>query len=170
MFGIFRKGQPASPPANGPDDPLCLVFIPALVTILLNVERKTGRPLTEAEVIAIRDKAVCMTMPGFEGGDDGSEARLSRHRCGGCLVGMAASQIGTWAKRRIADRRTTPQCKPISPQPRSNRLSTLTPRTMAMMSETTAAVGQKRKYATTSQFCSSVPASASGRWVHSDKP
>jgi hypothetical protein len=63
MFGMFRKGQPPSPPANDPEDPLCLVFIPALVTILLNVERKTGRPLTEAEVIAIRDKAVCMAMP-----------------------------------------------------------------------------------------------------------
>lgn len=66
MFGMFKKVQPPppSPPATeDPSDPLCLVFIPALVTILLHAEKTIGRPLTEAEVIAIRDKAVCMAMP-----------------------------------------------------------------------------------------------------------
>ncbi|WP_257638183.1 hypothetical protein [Janthinobacterium sp. UMAB-56] len=40
-----------------------MVFIPALVTVLLHAEKTLGRPLTEPEVIAIRDKAVCMAMP-----------------------------------------------------------------------------------------------------------
>ncbi|WP_242560011.1 MULTISPECIES: hypothetical protein [Pandoraea] len=40
-----------------------MVFIPALVTVLLHAEKAQGRPLTEAEVIAIRDTAVCMAMP-----------------------------------------------------------------------------------------------------------
>lgn len=46
-----------------PDDQLVLVAIPPLVTILLHHERKKGGPLTEEEVLAIRDGAVCMTMP-----------------------------------------------------------------------------------------------------------
>ena len=67
MFGMFKKAAPPpAPPADDPADPLCLVFIPALVTILLNVEKTMGRPLTEAEVVAIRDKAVCMAMPASE--------------------------------------------------------------------------------------------------------
>lgn len=57
---MFKK-RPVPPPP--PNDPLCLVFIPALVTVLLRTEKTLGRPLTEAEVIAIRDKAVCMAMP-----------------------------------------------------------------------------------------------------------
>ena len=44
------------------DDPLCLVFIPALVTLLLRIEREKGSPLTEAEVISIRDNAACITL------------------------------------------------------------------------------------------------------------
>lgn len=50
-------------PPSPPEDPLCLVFIPALVTVLRHAEKTVGRPLTEAEAIVIRDKAVCMTMP-----------------------------------------------------------------------------------------------------------
>lgn len=53
----------SQPSSNDSEDPLCLVFIPALVAILLNVEKTKGAPLTEAEVIAVRDKAVCMAMP-----------------------------------------------------------------------------------------------------------
>ena len=66
MFGMFKKGHPPPPPptpAEDPSDPLCLVFIPALVTILVHAEKTIGRPLTEAEVIVIRDKAACMAMP-----------------------------------------------------------------------------------------------------------
>jgi len=62
---MFKKSStpPPLPPKEDPADPLCLVFIPALVAVLLNVEQKKGAPLTEAEVIAIRDNAACMAMP-----------------------------------------------------------------------------------------------------------
>jgi hypothetical protein len=65
MFGMFKQPPPPppAPPKEDPADPLCLVFIPALVAILLNAEQKKGAPLTEAEVIAIRDTAACMAMP-----------------------------------------------------------------------------------------------------------
>jgi len=38
------------------------VFMPALVVLLHNLERKKGSPLTEQEVLDIRDKGVCMMM------------------------------------------------------------------------------------------------------------
>lgn len=44
-------------------DPLCLVFIPALVTLLYKAEREKGSALTEAEVLAIRDSASCIALP-----------------------------------------------------------------------------------------------------------
>ena len=49
--------------SDAKNDPLCLVFIPALVTVLLNKERAKGSPLTEDEVLAIRDKCVAVTVP-----------------------------------------------------------------------------------------------------------
>lgn len=45
------------------DEPLALVPIPALIVLLLNLERQKGGPLTEQEVIDARDKAVCMAVP-----------------------------------------------------------------------------------------------------------
>ena len=59
FFG--RKAAPARAAAEE-DDPLVLVPIPALVAILLNKEQEKGAPLTEAEVLAIRDNAVCLTI------------------------------------------------------------------------------------------------------------
>ncbi len=44
-------------------DQLCLVFVPALVALLLNAENTKGRPLTEAEVLEIRDNAACVALP-----------------------------------------------------------------------------------------------------------
>ncbi|MCS3418087.1 hypothetical protein M2399_003107 [Pseudomonas sp. BIGb0450] len=44
-------------------DPLCLVFVPALVAVLTAAEDRKGSPLTEAEVCDIRDRAVCITLP-----------------------------------------------------------------------------------------------------------
>ena len=44
------------------DEQLCLVFIPALVAVLHHSEQAKGAPLTESEVLDIRDRAVCMTM------------------------------------------------------------------------------------------------------------
>ncbi|ANH66573.1 hypothetical protein [Mitsuaria sp. 7] len=65
MFGLFKKKSP--PPAPEPktesEEPLLLVFIPALLVLLLNAEQKKGSPLTEAEVNAIRDSGVCMALP-----------------------------------------------------------------------------------------------------------
>ncbi|WP_440806790.1 hypothetical protein [Pseudomonas syringae] len=44
-------------------DPLCLVFIPALIAILTAAEKKKGMRLTEAEVCHIRDQATCIALP-----------------------------------------------------------------------------------------------------------
>ncbi|MDR9879246.1 hypothetical protein RJC98_29040 [Pseudomonas allii] len=44
-------------------DPLCLVFVPALVAVLTAAEAKKGTPLTEAEVCAIRDAATSIALP-----------------------------------------------------------------------------------------------------------
>ncbi|MCB4794539.1 hypothetical protein LGR51_08485 [Pseudomonas sp. NP21570] len=44
------------------DQDLCLVFIPALVTLLYKAEKDKGSPLTENEVIKIRDSATCMAV------------------------------------------------------------------------------------------------------------
>lgn len=45
------------------NDPLCLVFIPPLVALLYRAESTLGSPLTEAQVLAIRDNANCVTLP-----------------------------------------------------------------------------------------------------------
>jgi hypothetical protein len=45
------------------DENLKLVHVPALVAVLLNAEDKKGFPLTEQEVIDIRDSSQCMAMP-----------------------------------------------------------------------------------------------------------
>lgn len=42
---------------------LLIVPIPALCAILVNLEEKKGSALTESEVLAARDKAVCMVVP-----------------------------------------------------------------------------------------------------------
>ena len=42
------------------DGPLIPVPIPALSALLFNLQKQKGSPLTEAEVLEIRDKAVCM--------------------------------------------------------------------------------------------------------------
>jgi hypothetical protein len=46
-----------------PEGKLFLTFIPALVTVLLNRETAKGSPLTEQEVIEIRDKAAVVALP-----------------------------------------------------------------------------------------------------------
>jgi hypothetical protein len=56
---IFGGKQGDAPP---PDEPLVPVPIPALGVLLLNLEKKKGEALTEAEVLDARDKAVCMMM------------------------------------------------------------------------------------------------------------
>nr|WP_109753022.1 MULTISPECIES: hypothetical protein [unclassified Pseudomonas] len=44
-------------------DQLCAVFIPALVLLLTDAETRKGSPLSEAEVLAIRDGATCIAVP-----------------------------------------------------------------------------------------------------------
>lgn len=39
-----------------------LVFIPALVALLAHAERTLSRPMTQAEVLLLRDKASCIAM------------------------------------------------------------------------------------------------------------
>nr|WP_063572520.1 hypothetical protein [Luteibacter rhizovicinus] len=53
---------------------LCLVFIPALVTLLYKAEATLGEPLTEAQVLAIRDGASCAALP-YDLAKAGEEAR-----------------------------------------------------------------------------------------------
>ena len=45
------------------EEELIIVPIPALVALLVHLEQEKGSALTEAEVLAARDKAVCITMP-----------------------------------------------------------------------------------------------------------
>ena len=45
------------------NDPLCLVHVPALVVLLKAAEDRKGSPLTEAEVVQIRDDATCIALP-----------------------------------------------------------------------------------------------------------
>lgn len=63
----FRK-LGATDPVGRPkrtDDPDAIVPvpIPTLVVLLQNAEDQKGAPLTEAVVLEIRDRAVCMMMP-----------------------------------------------------------------------------------------------------------
>lgn len=51
-----------------------LVFVPPLVALLLHAEKKKGAPLTESEVLAIRDDATCIVLP-FQVALAGDEAR-----------------------------------------------------------------------------------------------
>lgn len=44
-------------------EPLVIYPIPALVALLLNREKAKGGPLTEDEVIALRDGCVAMAVP-----------------------------------------------------------------------------------------------------------
>ncbi|MEM7519018.1 MAG: hypothetical protein AAF368_19105 [Planctomycetota bacterium] len=59
MFNwLKRRRDPA--PIN---EALIPVPIPPLVDLLALKEEESGRPLREGEVLAIRDKAVCMMLP-----------------------------------------------------------------------------------------------------------
>ena len=46
----------------GAEEPLVVVFIPPLVDVIRWAEDAKGEPLTESEVVAIRDEAICITM------------------------------------------------------------------------------------------------------------
>jgi hypothetical protein len=55
------KKKPAKPSSD--DEPLVITPIPALGVVLLNLEKQKGAPLSEAEVLEARDKAVCVALP-----------------------------------------------------------------------------------------------------------
>jgi hypothetical protein len=57
--------EPDSQNLSGLDEELLLVHVPALVAVLLSKEREKGSPLTESEVVEIRDSAECIAMPMF---------------------------------------------------------------------------------------------------------
>jgi len=44
------------------NDEVLIIPVPALVAVLLNKEKEKGSPLTENEVIEIRDNAACIAM------------------------------------------------------------------------------------------------------------
>lgn len=45
------------------DERLVMIAIPALVTVLLDRERAKGSPLTQEEVLSLRDDAECVAVP-----------------------------------------------------------------------------------------------------------
>lgn len=59
-FGVWELGPEGGPPRRRAD--VELVFIPSLMALLHSEEDRKGAPLTEREVLAIRDKASCMAM------------------------------------------------------------------------------------------------------------
>ncbi|MEW8627559.1 MAG: hypothetical protein AB2551_17560 [Candidatus Thiodiazotropha sp.] len=60
MFGNMFKGKPKK---KDSEEELIPVPVPALVAVLLNRENEKGSPLTEQEVLEIRDNAACIMMP-----------------------------------------------------------------------------------------------------------
>lgn len=52
-------------PKSKSDEALLLVPVPALVAVLMNKEQEKGAPLTEDEVVSIRDNASSIAMPLF---------------------------------------------------------------------------------------------------------
>jgi hypothetical protein len=45
------------------DDPLVLVFLPTLMALLARAERQKGEPLTDEEILQVRDGAACSAVP-----------------------------------------------------------------------------------------------------------
>jgi hypothetical protein len=67
-------GKGSKQVAERDKDRLCLVFIPALVTLLYKAESTLGEPLTEGQVLAIRDGASCVALP-YDMARAGEESR-----------------------------------------------------------------------------------------------
>ena len=45
------------------DEKLIPMFMPSLASLLVHFEKKKGSPLTESEVLDIRDNGVCVMVP-----------------------------------------------------------------------------------------------------------
>ncbi len=57
-FGVLRLGPPVE--RGRPQDELRLTFMPALVALLTAARKKKGAPLTDEEIVAIRDTGSCV--------------------------------------------------------------------------------------------------------------
>jgi len=70
-------------------DRLVMTCIPPLVAILHNLEKQKGAPLTEQEVLEIRDRSTAVALP-RQVADALTENRgIQRHKSGRLLGGMA---------------------------------------------------------------------------------
>jgi hypothetical protein len=59
---LFGKSEPSIEVPKDESEPVVIVPIPPLVTLLLHLQKEKGSSLTESEVLEARDKAICMTM------------------------------------------------------------------------------------------------------------
>jgi hypothetical protein len=59
MFGWFKKRNRN---VANPNEPMVTVFLNPLMMLLAGAERQKGSPLTEAEVLRVRDTAACVQM------------------------------------------------------------------------------------------------------------
>ena len=59
MFGWFKRRKQRG---ADPNEPMVKVFLNPLIMLLAGAERQKGSPLTEAEVLHVRDTAVCVQM------------------------------------------------------------------------------------------------------------
>lgn len=71
-FGVWRLGAPGAKTLTPPNP--VPVFMPPLLGLLTALEDDKGSPLTEAEVLKVRDTGVCITM------EPGDVQRLERTR------------------------------------------------------------------------------------------
>ncbi|NRB81918.1 MAG: hypothetical protein HRU38_25220 [Saccharospirillaceae bacterium] len=60
---LKNKEKPVEQEEQEEQEELAIIPIPALVTVLLNAENEKGTPLTEDEVLDLRDNMACMAMP-----------------------------------------------------------------------------------------------------------
>lgn len=60
-FGVWRLGKPGAKKTLSVGDK-AMVFMPSLAALLTAGEEKKGKPLTQKEVLAVRDNGVCMAM------------------------------------------------------------------------------------------------------------
>jgi hypothetical protein len=86
------------------DQPLVPVFIPPLVTVLAHAEAQKPGPLTQAEVLAIRDRSVCLMLP-----EEQARALIARR-------GPDIDPDNCWADwQQIREERAEADEEPINP-------------------------------------------------------
>lgn len=62
MFRRIFSRKPEPAPQPEPENPLVIEFMPSLLFLLIQAEQHKGSPLTDEEVLAIRDRGIAMTM------------------------------------------------------------------------------------------------------------